>query len=79
MPDSRRTPERKVRVQMNLPPASMQRLDALVERTESSSYSEVMRNALKLYEAAIEEVDGGGGIYVLRDGRYLPALTLLGK
>ena len=79
MPENRRSPDRKVRVQMNLPPASMARLDALVERTESSSYSEVMRNALKLYEAAVEEIDGGGGIYVLRDGEYLPALTLLGK
>lgn len=79
MSENRRNPDRKVRVQMNLPPASMARLDALVERTESSSYSEVMRNALKLYEAAIEEMDDGGNIFVLRNGEYVPALTLLGK
>ena len=70
---------RKVRVQMNLPPASMERLDALVTATESSSYAEVMRNALKLYEAAVAEAEEGGNLFVLRDGEYVPVLTLIGK
>jgi len=70
---------RKVRVQMNLPPASVDRLDALVTTTESSSYAEVMRNALKLYEAAVMEAERGGNLFVLRDGEYVPVLTLIGK
>lgn len=71
--------DRKVRVQMNLPPASMERLDSLVATTESSSYAEVMRNALKLYEAAVAEAEAGRNLYVLKDGEYVPVLTLIGR
>lgn len=79
MNDRKNIDARKVRVQMNLPPASMERLDALVAATESSSYAEVMRNALKLYEAAVAEAEEGGNLFVLRDGDYVPVLTLIGK
>jgi len=79
MNDRKNIDARKVRVQMNLPPASMERLDALVAATESSSYAEVMRNALKLYEAAVAEAEEGRNFFVLRDGDYVPVLTLVGK
>ena len=49
----------KNRVQFDLPPRSMERLNALKLKTEASSYAEVVKNALRLYEALIEETEGG--------------------
>ena len=54
----------KNRVQFDLPPRSMERLAALKSKTEASSYAEVMKNALRLYEALIEEVEQGRNFYV---------------
>jgi hypothetical protein len=47
------------RVQLDLPPRSMQRLTALKELTEASSYAEVIRNTLQLYEGLIRESQDG--------------------
>jgi len=49
----------KNRVQFDLPPRSMERLNALKVKTEASSYAEVVKNALRLYEALIEETESG--------------------
>lgn len=49
----------KVRVQFDLGPRSVERLNALKLKTEASSYAEVVRNALRLYEALIEEAEQG--------------------
>jgi Arc/MetJ-type ribon-helix-helix transcriptional regulator len=43
------------RVQLEMPPQAMDRLQRLKERTEAASYAEVIRNALRLFEALIEE------------------------
>jgi len=56
------------RIQMDMPPTSVTRLKALQEITESSSYSEVIRNALRLYEAIISEVESGGQLLIKKDG-----------
>jgi Arc/MetJ-type ribon-helix-helix transcriptional regulator len=47
------------RVQLELPDASMERLKALREKTEASSYAEVIKNSLRLYEALIKEAESG--------------------
>ncbi|MEL6568496.1 MAG: ribbon-helix-helix protein, CopG family [Pseudomonadota bacterium] len=64
------------RVQFELPEASMLRLKKLRDRTEASSYAEVVRRALQLYEALIEEVDAGAEISIKKEEagevRYLP-------
>lgn len=49
----------KTRVQFDLPPRSVDRLNALRRKTEASSYAEVVKNALRLYEALIEEAESG--------------------
>ena len=47
------------RVQLELPPQAMERLQRLKEKTESASYAEVIRNALRLFEALVDEHDKG--------------------
>ena len=60
----------KKRLTIVLPERSVRRLNALVERTEASSYTEVLKNALRLYEALIEETERGSEILVREsDGR----------
>ncbi len=50
---------KKNRVQLDFAPRSMDRLNALKAKTEASSYAEVVKNALRLYEALIEEAEDG--------------------
>lgn len=52
------------RVQLELPKSSFERLKQLQERTEAASYAEVIRNALRLYEALVKEADAGNDIVV---------------
>lgn len=50
---------KKNRVQLDFAPRSMERLNMLKAKTEASSYAEVVKNALRLYEALIEETESG--------------------
>lgn len=54
------------RVQLELPPQSLERLRQLRDKTESVSYAEVIKNALRLYEAMIDETEQGNTVF-LRD------------
>ena len=57
---------RKNRVQLDFPPRAMERLNTLKAKTEATSYAEVVKNALRLYEALIEE-DESGKQFLTRD------------
>lgn len=50
------------RLQLQLPDTASERLDSLVRRTEAASYAEVIRNALRLYEWVIGELEEGRNI-----------------
>jgi Arc/MetJ-type ribon-helix-helix transcriptional regulator len=52
------------RVQIDLPEKSMSRLQDLRAKTEASSYAEVVKNALRLYEAVIAETEHGNRFFV---------------
>jgi len=63
----------KNRVQFDLPPRSLDRLNALKLKTEASSYAEVLKNALRLYEALIEEAEKGNEFLIRNeDGTITP-------
>ena len=46
------------RVQLEMPPQAMERLQNLKDRTEAASYAEVIRNALRLFEALVDMASG---------------------
>jgi Arc/MetJ-type ribon-helix-helix transcriptional regulator len=50
------------RLQLQLPTSAAARLDSLVQRTEATSSAEVIRNALRLYEWAVGELEKGKNI-----------------
>jgi Arc/MetJ-type ribon-helix-helix transcriptional regulator len=58
------TQKTTTRVQLELPASSMDRLRALREKTEAASYAEVIKNALRLYEALIKESESGAELYM---------------
>jgi hypothetical protein len=47
------------RVQLEMPPQAMERLTRLKEKTEAASYAEVIRNALRVFEALLDEHEKG--------------------
>jgi hypothetical protein len=47
------------RVQLEMPPQAMERLTRLKERSEAASYAEVIRNALRVFEALVDEHEKG--------------------
>lgn len=51
--------KKSTRVQFELPESSMNRLIKLKEKTEASSYAEVFKNAIRLYEDIISQFDMG--------------------
>ncbi|WP_335656914.1 hypothetical protein [Parasphingorhabdus sp.] len=59
---------------MEMPPRSVERLKRLQEVTEAASYAEVMKNALRLYEALIDEVETGNEIMVKRGEHTIPLM-----
>ncbi|MBX3494471.1 MAG: ribbon-helix-helix protein, CopG family [Parvibaculum sp.] len=61
------------RVQLEMPPQAMERLQQLKDKTEAASYAEVIRNALRLYEALIAEAERGAEFQVKEpDGVAVP-------
>jgi Ribbon-helix-helix protein, copG family len=62
--------KKTTRVQLELPESSFERLKNLRDKTEASSYAEVMKNALRLYEALVAEAERGNEICVKQsDGK----------
>lgn len=66
----------KNRVQFDLAPKSMDRLNVLKVKTEAASYAEVVKNALRLYEALIEETESGKQFFVRDENGVLSPYRL---
>ena len=61
------------RVQLELPLKSKERLDTIKERTEATSYAEVIKEALRLYEAVINEATAGRTLHLSDEkGAFAP-------
>ena len=54
------------RVQLEMPPQAMERLQRLKEKTEAASYAEVIRNALRVFEALVQEHEAGAEFQLRR-------------
>lgn len=52
------------RVQLEMPPSSYERLKSLRDKTEATSFAEVIKNSLRLYEALVEEAERGNELYI---------------
>ena len=52
------------RVQLEMPPQAMVRLQKMKDHTEAASYAEVIRNALRLFEALVDEHEKGSDFFL---------------
>ncbi len=68
--------QKKNRVQLDFAPRAMERLNTLKAKTEAASYAEVVKNALRLYEALIEETEDGKQFFVRDKAGTLAPLRL---
>ncbi|MBI2714851.1 MAG: ribbon-helix-helix protein, CopG family [Rhizobiales bacterium] len=60
---------KSLRLNLVLPDKSASRLEKLKELTEASSYTEVIRNAIRLYEAMVMEYEKGNKVQIVdKDG-----------
>ena len=60
------------RVQLEMPPQAMVRLQKMKDHTEAASYAEVIRNALRLFEALVDEHEKGAEFSLKRaDGEVV--------
>jgi len=59
VPETANTERSTTRVQLEMPPQAMERLQRLKEKTEAASYAEVIRNALRVLEALVDEHEKG--------------------
>jgi hypothetical protein len=64
------------RVQIELPPESLERLRVLKDKTEAVSYAEVTKNAFKLYERIIELSVEGNKFFVRDREGHIRELVL---
>jgi hypothetical protein len=64
------------RLNMVLPAQTFSRLEKLREETEATSYVEVVKNALRLYEAFIEDTVSGKEILARDPGGELTTYKL---
>jgi hypothetical protein len=59
-----------IRLSLVLPEKSGSRLETLKMLTEASSYTEVIRNAIRFYEAVVLEYEKGNKMQIIdKDGR----------
>jgi hypothetical protein len=66
---------KSLRLNLLLPDRSAQRLETLKKLTEASSFTEVIRNALRLYEAVELEYEKGHKVQTVdKDGRPIGTL-----
>ena len=54
------------RVQLEMPPKDMVRLQKMKDHTEAASYAEVIRNALRVFEALVDEHEKGSDFFLKR-------------
>lgn len=58
------TQQQSTRVQLELPPSSFARLNNMKARTEATSYAELLKNALRLYENILDQRAAGRRLFL---------------
>lgn len=75
--DSGETGERgTTRVQLEMPPQAMERLQRLKDHMEAASYAEVIRNSLRVLEALVDEYEQGSEFSVRRKDGQIQAYKI---
>lgn len=71
-------PEDRVRINLELSAETNRQLEALVERADAQTRTEVIRRALRVYDALLEIEEEGGSTTVERSNGDVMLLKLIG-
>lgn len=71
------TEKMTTRVQVELPQPSMNRLKKLRDDVEATSYAEVIKNALRLYEELVAQEKAGSKIIIRSSGNSDEVIRML--
>lgn len=63
---------------MDMPKASFERLKALKEKQDAASYTEIMKDAIRLYEYFVEKDAEGAKFFLEKDGKLSEVLLFMG-
>jgi hypothetical protein len=67
---------KSLRLNLLLPGKSASRLEKLKELTEASSYTEVIRNAIRFYEAVVLEYERGNKVQIVDKNGHPTGITI---
>ena len=65
------------RIQFEFSVEAHNRLSRLKEETDASSYAELVRNAIRVYEWVVEQEKEGNSIGIFKDGKPLKEVKFL--
>lgn len=65
------------RIQFEFPPDAVERLDRIKQQTNSSSYAELVRNALRVYEWMVDSQKKGFEIGLVKDDQLVKTVEFL--
>lgn len=65
------------RIQFEFPPDAVERLDRIKQETNSGSYAELVRNALRVYEWIVEAQKKGYEIGLVKDEHLVKTVEFL--
>jgi hypothetical protein len=65
------------RIQFEFPPDAVERLDRIKQETNSSTYAELVRNALRVYEWMVEAQKKGFEIGLVKDDQLVKTVEFL--
>lgn len=74
--ESKSRPSEKTRVQFDFAPKAIEQLNEIKERTGAASYAEVVRNALKLYDGLLSEIDRGSEFLIKNKDGSIASIRL---
>lgn len=65
------------RIQFEFPPDAVERLDRIKQETNSTSYAELVRNALRVYAWMVEAQKKGFEIGLVKDDQLVKTVEFL--
>ncbi len=65
------------RIQFQFSPEAYARLQALQKRVDASSYAELVRNALRIYEWILDQEDEGNSFALVKDDEVVKQIKFV--
>lgn len=65
------------RIQFEFAPDAIERLNSMKARTDATSYAELVRNSLRLYEWLLDQTNNGYDIGLIKDDKLVKTIKFM--